>query len=175
MPQSKKEYTLFIYYNVSSYGASSKLFSCEISASSFEELFKKSGRVAYKLFSGWPDAQYCYSKICVSTGACYDLSEESFKQYIQEVISAENNEAAKRRYRPIRSGYKRRGGRYYRRIGTTPEKRMNQIVDECEKEFKCVARTKRSKGLPSSWDDYPVRCRDNDNWKRYRKTQYKPK
>lgn len=63
-----------------------------------------------------------------------------------------------------------RGGRYFRRLGTTPERRAAQLMDECEVAPRAA---RNSRNLPNAWDDYHVRSREDRSWKRFRKTRWK--
>jgi len=71
------------------------------------------------------------------------------------------------------SGYKRRGVSYYRAIRTTQERRWANAWDD--EEFAPRIRNRRNaKNLPNAWDDIRRYTRNN-NWKRYRKQQWKEK
>lgn len=65
---------------------------------------------------------------------------------------------------------KRSGGRWLRRIGTTQERRMAQSLDPDEPAPRAA---RNEKNLPNSWDDYSIAAREDINWKRHRKTQWK--
>lgn len=61
-------------------------------------------------------------------------------------------------------------GTYYRRPATTAERRLNQIVDWDEPQTRP---SRNLANLTNAWDDYIRSDRDDKNWKRNRKTQYK--
>ena len=66
---------------------------------------------------------------------------------------------------------KSRGGHYYRRPGTTAERRASFVIAE---EGEVAPRAARNAAnLVNAWDDYRVSCREDRNWKRFRKTQWK--
>lgn len=65
-----------------------------------------------------------------------------------------------------------RGYRWTRRVGTTNERRQAQVLDE----FDVPPRARRNaRNLPTVWDDIPIAAREDRNWKRFRKTQWKSK
>lgn len=66
--------------------------------------------------------------------------------------------------------FRRRSGRYYRAPKTTNERRQLHNPDLTDYSIK--VRGTRAKLLPDSYDDLRI-DRSNNNWKRYRKTQYK--
>jgi hypothetical protein len=71
----------------------------------------------------------------------------------------------------------RRYGHYYRRPKTTAERRdaIDVLNDEEMKEYGIRPRAKRGfRSLPNAWDDVPCSRRGN-NWKNYRKKQWKEK
>ncbi|MBC8741852.1 hypothetical protein F6X40_35480 [Paraburkholderia sp. UCT31] len=67
-------------------------------------------------------------------------------------------------------GRKRTNGRWYRTIGTFPERRMNALVLFEDGETASRA-ARQGKNLPSPWDDY-VRSNER-NWKVQRQKQYR--
>lgn len=69
------------------------------------------------------------------------------------------------------TGRWRRGGHYFRAVRFAPEMRLSIPVKE---DGEPAPRPSRNfANLPDSWDDYPVRSRWNNNWKRYRRQQWK--
>lgn len=74
-------------------------------------------------------------------------------------------------YGPVPNVRKSRGGGgYFRRMKTMAARRQAQHVSDDEPRVRAA---RSANVLPNSWDDYRNSSRDNDNWKRYRKTQYK--
>ncbi len=67
----------------------------------------------------------------------------------------------------------RRGGRhYYRHPRTMHERRQAALV--LEEEGEVAPRPHRSaNSLPCAWDDFRVAARDDRNWKRFRRTQWR--
>jgi hypothetical protein len=62
-----------------------------------------------------------------------------------------------------------RGGHYFRRPGTLNERRLAQVVAD-----EPAPRAKRSfRNLPSDYDDFGVAARDDRNWKRHRRQQWR--
>lgn len=72
---------------------------------------------------------------------------------------------------PVPGVRKYRGGRrYYRRLRTTNERRQAQRMDPSD----VMPRGRRSaRMLPNAWDDYVRGDREDRNWKRHRKHQWK--
>ncbi|KVP39731.1 hypothetical protein [Burkholderia ubonensis] len=67
---------------------------------------------------------------------------------------------------------RRGGGHYYRRPKSMMERRQAAMVLTDEGEV--APRGARSlKHLPNAWDDYCVAAREDRNWKRHRRTQWK--
>lgn len=66
----------------------------------------------------------------------------------------------------------RGGGHCYRRPKTMNERRQAALILEEEGEV-APRPTRDANNLPNSWDDYWVSARDDRNWKRYRKHQWK--
>ena len=66
-----------------------------------------------------------------------------------------------------------RGGRhYYRHPRTMNERRLAALV--LEEEGEVAPRPQRSaNSLPCAWDDFRVAARDDRNWKRFRRTQWR--
>lgn len=70
---------------------------------------------------------------------------------------------------PVPGVYRPRKGRYYRRMQTMGERRKAiPIEDEPG-----PRPSRRANRLPNYWDDYPRSDLRNNNWKRFRKTQWK--
>lgn len=77
-------------------------------------------------------------------------------------------------YTMFHTGFKPRTGSYFRNPKTQRNRRWAHADDDPELGLR--VRAKRSKAsLPTSRDDFYVKSRRNNNWKRYRKTQYKMK
>ena len=72
---------------------------------------------------------------------------------------------------PVPGTGRSRHYRYYRHPQTLNERRQSCRVREDNEPSIRAARNAHN--LPTSWDDYPRRGTDNDNWKRYRKTRWK--
>lgn len=71
---------------------------------------------------------------------------------------------------PVPYTGRRRGGHYFRHVKTTNERRAAQLVDDTD----VAPRGRRNaNNLANSWDDYYVTSREDRNWKRFRKTQFK--
>lgn len=64
-----------------------------------------------------------------------------------------------------------RGGHYYRRIRFIGDLRNATVFKEDGEPKPRGARSISM--LPDNWDDYAIKSRGIDNWKRYRKHQYK--
>jgi len=77
-------------------------------------------------------------------------------------------------YNGFGSGKGRR--RYFRRPKTTQERRKSFDIDREDRELYGVKirPSRNATNLPDTWDDIK-HARRGDNWKNYRKTQYKPK
>lgn len=76
---------------------------------------------------------------------------------------------------PVPRTGKRGGGRYYRRMKTTQERReaLGLLADAEAAEYGVKARPARNgSNLPHAWDDFPIQ-RDDRSWKRFRKNQWK--
>ncbi len=73
---------------------------------------------------------------------------------------------------PVPRTGRRSSSRYYRRPGTQAERRMAQVVDPSEP---APRPSRNANALPNAWDDYGRASADDRNWKRFRKTQWKPK
>lgn len=91
------------------------------------------------------------------------------------ILSEETLLGLYRKVRPIFHyfwGWKRAHGHYYRHPRTTQERRMAAGVEkeDGEPDFRGP---RRIHTLPSVYDDRPVSSRRNNNWKRYRKHQWK--
>jgi len=67
----------------------------------------------------------------------------------------------------------RGGGHYFRRMRHMSERRQAALVVVEEGEV-APRPSRNTHGLPNPWDDYRVTSRDDRNWKRYRKTRWKP-
>jgi hypothetical protein len=110
---------------------------------------------------------YCYT-IENSKGIKFnkDFIQSEFKKYYKK--------HTKRNFSPnyyCWTGRKRcHRYNYHREIYTTQERRYNSAV--LKNELEPNIRGKRS-NLPSCWDDITRYDAFNNNWKRYRKTQYK--
>lgn len=65
---------------------------------------------------------------------------------------------------------KRRGGRYFRRLGTVGARRQAQCVDAEEPAPRAA---RNATNIPNSWDDYAIAAREDRSWKRHRRTQWK--
>lgn len=61
-------------------------------------------------------------------------------------------------------------GHYFRHPKTMAERRQAQQVDPDEP---APRPARSSANIPNAWDDYWVASRDDVNWKRFRRTQYK--
>ena len=87
-----------------------------------------------------------------------------------------NKTRKSRQYWNWHPGSKRSNCSFHRKIKTLHSKKWANAHDDYELNFKCN-RGKRSKSsIPdSSWDDFVRSDYRNNNWKRYRKTQYKVK
>jgi hypothetical protein len=74
-------------------------------------------------------------------------------------------------YTMYHRGFKPRTGNYFRHPKTQRDRRWTHAHDD--RELNLRVRAKRSKAsLPTCWEDIMV-DRKNNNWKRYRKTQWK--
>lgn len=71
---------------------------------------------------------------------------------------------------PVPRTGRHRGGRYFRRLGTVGARRQAQCVDFEEPAPRAA---RNAANIPNSWDDYAVAAREDRNWKRYRRTQWK--
>ena len=69
-------------------------------------------------------------------------------------------------------GRKRKSRGVHKRVHTTPERRLHSLVLPEEGEPP-VRASRRPGTLPNTWDDYLRHDYRNNNWKRYRRTQYK--
>lgn len=68
----------------------------------------------------------------------------------------------------------RGGGHYYRRPQTMMERRLAGLVLEEEGEV-APRGARKANHLPNAYDDYRIAAREDRNWKRYRRTQWKQK
>jgi hypothetical protein len=73
---------------------------------------------------------------------------------------------------PIPNTGKHRGGCYYRRIHFLNVHREAAYV-ECDEDYAEIKVKGKIKLPPNNWDDIPFSNRYINNWKRYRKTQWK--
>lgn len=71
---------------------------------------------------------------------------------------------------PVPGVSRPRNGNYYRRMRTMGERRKAIPIDD----EPGPRPSRRAKRLPNNWDDYPRMDLSNNNWKRFRKTQWKP-
>lgn len=71
---------------------------------------------------------------------------------------------------PVPGVSRPRNGNYYRRMRTMGERRKAIPIDD----EPGPRPSRRAKRLPNNWDDYPRKALSNNNWKRFRKTQWKP-
>lgn len=69
---------------------------------------------------------------------------------------------------PVPGVSRPRKGRYYRRMRTMGERRKATPIDD----EPGPRPSRRANRLPNNWDDYPRGL--HNNWKRFRKTQWKP-
>lgn len=102
-------------------------------------------------------------KYIIETEKGVRLSDETLKGIFSSV---------KTRWSFYCTGYKRhKRGHYFRHMRTTQERRMASLV--LKEEFEPNWRGKRGLGLRQCWDDIYHSDVENNNWKRYRKTQWK--
>lgn len=71
---------------------------------------------------------------------------------------------------PVPGTGRRPGGRYCRRVQTTSERRLAQVIDPVEPKPRAA---RNVSNIPKIWDDYTVAAREDRSWKRFRRTQYK--
>lgn len=71
---------------------------------------------------------------------------------------------------PVPGVSRPRKGHYYRRMQTMGERRKAIPIDD----EPGPRPSRRANRLPNNWDDYPRSALRNNNWKRFRKTQWKP-
>ena len=73
---------------------------------------------------------------------------------------------------PVPFTGRRTAGHYFRYPSTVNEKRLAVFV--MREDGEVAPRGKRSaSNIADAWDDLPVRARENRNWKRFRKSQWK--
>ena len=71
---------------------------------------------------------------------------------------------------PVPRAGRGRGGRLFRRIPTTQERRANVVMEDCEP---TPRRSRSGANLASSWDDRIRSDYGLRNWKHFRKNQWK--
>lgn len=100
----------------------------------------------------------------VTAATFYALNAKPFTPWWNRRYSGWNGEG------PVPGTGKGHNGHYCRRVGTTSEKRMAQMVDPEEPAPRAA---RNVSNLPDSWDDYGVAARADISWKRFRKTRWK--
>lgn len=98
---------------------------------------------------------------------CLDKLEDDWWEYYK------NKKKYKYSYPNARQpGRKRSCGDFFRRMATFQERKWANAWDD--EEFAPKVRKRRNaRNLPNSWDDYKRMEYKDNNWKRYRKTQWK--
>lgn len=77
-------------------------------------------------------------------------------------------------YGPVPGTGRRRYGKYFRSLRHMNERRAAALV--VTEDGEVAPRPNRGVSLlPNPWDDYTIAARRDRNWKRFRKTQWKPK
>lgn len=139
-------------------------------------------------FSGW-------TPICTASGwVCGEPTYRHFKYIIRdgegscithgdfaELVAAKRRKVYWLRMKwekwngegPVPGIGRPRGGHHFRRLKTINERRWSiPMVEEGEP----APRARRNHtNLPTTWDDFQISSREDRNWKRYRKTQWKAK
>lgn len=131
-------------------------------------------------YSKWKHSDIC-ARLFSNAPAIYNtyILRDSFGDNIDpRNIVARHNELFSRKgnYYTYVPGSKRsyRHGYGFRHPRTTYERRWADAwTDEEESPAPKIRARRNFRNLPSSWDDIPRRDWDNNNWKRFRRHQYK--